>query len=95
VARIVCIVEGHGEVSAVPVLVRRIAERVAPDVVPDVPRPIRVARHKLLRERELERTIELAARQCGPDDTILVLFDADDDCPRELAPRVLARAARS
>jgi hypothetical protein len=96
VTRIVCIVEGHGEASAVPILVRRIAELVAPGVVPDVPKPIRVARHRLLKEGELERAVELAARQCGPKDSILVLLDADDDCPRKLATRILerARAAR-
>lgn len=90
--RIVIIVEGHGEVSAVPILVRRIAEVVAPETVPEVPRPIRMPRHRLLKSGELERVVELAARRSGPDGWILILLDADEDCPKELAPRLLDRA---
>ncbi len=41
---IATIVEGHGEVDAVPVLLRRIAGRAAPGVVLRVPSPIRVQR---------------------------------------------------
>ncbi|MBI5850345.1 MAG: DUF4276 family protein [Planctomycetes bacterium] len=92
---IVPVVEGHGEVEAVPVLIRRIAERMG--VVARVAPPIRVKRSKLAKESELERTIELAARIGGVDGSILVLLDADEDLPCRLAPRLLerARAARS
>lgn len=91
-ARIVCIVEGRGEVEAVPILVRRIAAEMAPGVILDVPKPIRVARQKVVKEGELERAVELAARKCDANDSILVLLDADDDCPRELAGMILGRA---
>ena len=90
--RIVTIVEGHGEVEAVPILIRRIVASVAPGVVVDLPRPIRVKRNRLLRENELERTIELAARQASDNGRILILLDADDDCPAHLAPEILQRA---
>lgn len=90
--RVIAIVEGHGEVEAVPILIRRIAEEAAPEVYPEIPRPIRVKRHLLLKPGELERTVELAARQTGPGDFILILLDADDDCPRDLAAAILARA---
>lgn len=86
------IVEGHGEVSAVPILLRRIAAEVSPSDAIDVPRPIRIKRQRILREGELERAIELAARQSGEAGAILVLVDADDDCPAELGPILLARA---
>lgn len=91
--RIVPIVEGHGEVQAVPILIRRIGEVVSPSAVPDVVRPIRVKRHRILKEGELERTVDLAARQTGADGSILVLLDADRDCPADLAPTILTRAA--
>jgi hypothetical protein len=51
-----------------------------------------VKRQRLLREGELERTIELAARHAGHGGRLLVLLDADDDCPGQVAPRILARA---
>jgi hypothetical protein len=42
--RIVPIVEGHGEVFAVPVLLRPLSERYAPHISIDVSRPIRRSR---------------------------------------------------
>lgn len=91
-ARIVAIVEGHGEVEAVPILLRRIAALEFPDLELEVPKPVRTKRQRLLKEGELERTIELAARLGGPEGRILVLLDADDDCPRDLGPCILERA---
>ena len=90
--KIVSIVEGHGEVEAVPILLRRIAGLVSPDFMVDPPRPIRIGRQKLLKDGELERTVELAAAQAGTDGCILILLDADDDCPAELGPGLLQRA---
>lgn len=90
--RIIAIVEGHGEVQAVPILIRRIALMETPESAPDVLPPIRVGRQRLLRQGELERTIELAARKTGAGGRILVLLDADHDCPRDLAREILERA---
>lgn len=86
------IVEGHGEVSAVPILIRRIVARYAPEVYAHVGQAIRVKRTGLIQPGGLERTVELAARQTTPADGILILLDADDDCPREIAEQLLARA---
>ena len=93
--RIATIVEGHGEVEAVPILLRRIAERVVPGIALEVPRPIRVKRHQVLKAEELERAVALAAGRAGPRGGILVLLDADDDCPAELASGLLHRARLS
>lgn len=90
--RIVTLVEGHGDVAAVPILVRRIAEAVSPGAAIDVSRPIRVKRQRLLKMHELERAVDLAARQAGADGRILILLDADHDCPRDLGPEILKRA---
>jgi hypothetical protein len=86
------IVEGHGEVTAVPILIRRIIAQYAPDVYAPVGQAIRAKRSELVQSGGIERTIELAARQTKPTDGILVLLDADDDCPREIAEALLARA---
>ncbi len=90
-AVLVPIVEGHSEVQAVPVLLRRLlAEREQYEI--QIGRPVRVGRYKVVRPGELERTVHLARRRPEGCDAILLVLDADDDCPKELAPRLLARA---
>ena len=88
--RIVPIVEGHGEVSAVPVLLRRLAAATGANV--EVSRPIRQPKGRLVKESELRRAVALAAKQTGTDDGILVLLDADSDCPAQFGPQLLAWA---
>ena len=90
--RIVTIVEGHGEVEAVPVLLRRIARQVARAAALDLPRPIRVKRNRFLRERELERAVGLAAAKAEANGCILIVLDANSDCPAQLAAIILKRA---
>lgn len=92
-AAIITIVEGHGEVSAVPILIRRIADATVPGSVLQVPKPIRVKRNRFLKENELERYVDLAARQAGSDGRILIILDADADCPPERASEILQRAS--
>lgn len=87
--------EGKGEVEAVPILLRRIGQRQRPDLVLDLPRPIRVPRDRVVKPGELERAIQLAALRAGQEGCILVLLDAETDCPRELAPQLLARAGKA
>jgi len=93
--KIIAIVEGHGEVEAVPILLRRIAGEASTTHALEIAHPIRVRRQRFFKEGELERSLELAARQTQPTDSILVLLDAESDCPRELAEAVLRRAAAS
>jgi hypothetical protein len=94
-AAIAAIVEGHGEQQAVPVLIRRIAGEVQPSIWPTALPPIRVARSKLLKAGELERVVELAARNLGGWGGILILLDSDENCPAELGPQLLARARKA
>ncbi len=63
--RVACIVEGHGDVEAVPILVRRIATLLDPVLALDLPPPLRVPRTKLLKPDECERAVEFAARKAG------------------------------
>jgi hypothetical protein len=88
------IVEGDGDVAAVPLLLRNIK----PDWF--YPRPIRVKRQKIIHEREIHKYAALARANImerGLPGAVLMLLDADDDCPAELGPRLLGmlRAAIS
>jgi hypothetical protein len=78
------IVEGQGEVDAVPLLLRRLVNEAQTSGV-EVGRPHRRRRTQLVKKDSLQSAVAFAALR---DDcaAILVLFDADDDCPRELAP---------
>jgi hypothetical protein len=80
------IVEGHGEVNAVPELLRRLRNEAHAYQL-DVNPPIRKKRSELVEEAQLRRAVLLARKQenCA---AILVLFDSDDDCPKTLAPSV-------
>ena len=90
--RIGCIVEGHGEVAAVPLLIRRIAEGLYPKLRIDTPHPIRVSRDKVIKPGELERAVTLTARNIRGQGAIFILLDSDDDCPAQLGPELLYRA---
>ena len=90
--KIVCIVEGHGDVIAVPILIRRIVQSLCPELQIDTPRPIRVHRSKVVKPGELERRVELAASRTGRRGAIFIILDSDDDCPAKLGPELLKRA---
>jgi hypothetical protein len=92
--KVAAIVEGDGEVAAVPLLLRRLADWRTPGVLPDITTPIRVRRDRFLnRDEEFERYLRLAAAKCEDGGWILLLLDADDDCPAQLVEQVLSRAA--
>ncbi len=54
-----------------------------------------MGRYRLVKPGELENGIEQLARRLAVPRAILVLIDADDDCPAELGPSLLARAAEA
>lgn len=91
--RWVSIVEGDGEVRALPLLLRRIAQWRMPETFVDVPTPIRVPKDRFLnRHEQFARYLTLARDKAQPDGRVLVLLDADDDCPKDKAAEILARA---
>jgi hypothetical protein len=51
----------------------------------------RVPKSQLVYPGELERAVEALTRQIGRTRPILVLLDADDDCPKNLADSLKAR----
>jgi len=92
-SKIATIVEGHGEVAALPVLLRRLSAWKTPGKYVEPLQPIRVSRDRFLnRETEFKRHLTLAAGKCGSDGWVLIMLDADDDCPSTLGADILARA---
>jgi len=90
--RIVPIVEGHGEVEAVRILLHRLIAEFDLGTPFQVARPIRQPRSSLLKAGGLERAVNLAAIEMGETGAVLVLLDSDGECPAELGPTLLARA---
>lgn len=77
-------VEGQGEETAVPVLLRRLRDEAQVWGL-EVGRPHRRRRTQLVRRDSLQVAVRVAVlrQDCAG---ILVLFDADDDCPKDLGP---------
>ena len=82
--KILPIVEGYGEGDAVPLLLRRLIAASNAHAL-EAGRAIRRKRHELVQEGPLRKAIRLALlqRDCAGE---LVILDADDDCPKDLAP---------
>jgi len=84
------IVEGYGEMDAVPVLLRRLQAQLGVYTF-QIARPIRRTRSQLATEEQVRRSVRLALGipACSG---ILILFDSDKDCPKEFGPTVKAWA---
>ncbi|WP_118183742.1 DUF4276 family protein [Paraburkholderia phosphatilytica] len=91
--QVVSIVEGDGEVQALPVLLRRLNFWLTPECSTTIHPPIRVHRDRFIRKaEEFTRILLLASKKCLDDGWILILLDADDDCPVQMANELLRRA---
>ncbi len=92
--KIAAIVEGHGECEAVPILIRRIAQTIDPGFLPKVLSPLRVPAARLLKEGEIERSVNLAGRKLQGRGGIVIIVDCDwqNGCPAEDGPVLLKRA---
>lgn len=95
---IVPIVEGHGEVAAVPILLRRWLEhrRFHKNVAVDVKGPVRASGKGALTashsDGELGVGHYIGLALLRRPDIIVVILDADDDCPKSQGAHLLARA---
>jgi len=90
VVSLATIVEGEGEVEAVPVLLRRILHEMAIYDI-DISRPFRVKRYQIVREGEIERAVQQVMRDRANVGGVLVILDSDDDCPARLGPQLRER----
>lgn len=88
------IVEGHGEVQAVPALLHRIAAHADPAVPIRVNPPIRIKSGSFVNDEDyFRRQFALAAAKAAQSGGhVLILIDCEDDCPAQLGPTLLARA---
>lgn len=92
--RMAAIVEGHGEVEAVPILIRRIAGELDPAIMVSIDPVLRVPASSLRKKGELERQVERAARKIQGKGGIFILIDCDWDggCPAKEGPDLVKRA---
>jgi hypothetical protein len=84
---IASIVEGVGDVSAVPILIRRICHELGCCLAAKVAPPIRMHRSKMVQEMEIRRYLRIACSipEC---ELILLFLDADDDCAKKISELV-------
>lgn len=84
------IVEGHGEITAAPVLLRRLLTQ-AECYGMEVGTPIRRTQSQFRSKETVQAAVRLAKlqQQCA---AIVLLFDGEDDCPKELGETVRAWA---
>ena len=80
------IVEGHGEGEAAPILLRRLLAEAQCHAV-QVGRPIRRTQSQLRSKEGIQVGVRLALLQpeCA---AVVILFDGEDDCPKELGEKV-------
>lgn len=88
------IVEGHSEVEAVPLLLRRLLERRGIFDL-QIARPFRLPRNRVVRsEEELRRTLVQGERSRAGVQAVLLLLDADDDDAVALEEQLAERTRR-
>src|SRR4051794_10060623 len=96
--RVGVIVEGQGEYESIRILLERIwYELLGGDYI-EVLRPFRQPQGTLLTEGGLRKAVEAVKIRLGPDTPggprtlVLVLIDAESNCPKLLAPQLVAWA---
>jgi hypothetical protein len=92
--QIASLVEGDGEIEGLPVLLRRVVREINPYIIPVVPRAFRHPAGSIQRLGGLERALSAVAERY-PGHSIVVVMDCDDDCPKELGPKMAWRAKRA
>ena len=98
--RVVPIIEGHGEMQCVRILLERLWYELLGGEFIQVLLPVRGPRGSLVQEVGLHRAVSLAHRKLisplGSSDPalVLILIDADEDCPGKLGPILLESARK-
>jgi Domain of unknown function (DUF4276) len=91
---VVPIVEGQGEVACIRILLERIWEMLGGEFI-QVIQPIRKPRGQLVKRGVLQEAVRSASIKLRNPSTsrdptlVLILIDADEDCPRDLGPKLL------
>lgn len=91
IRKILPIVEGDSEVNAIPVLLRRIINRVKAFEI-QIDKPWLVKRDQVIhKEGVIENKIRAALIMRDDVSAIIIILDADSDCPVEIAANLLQR----
>jgi hypothetical protein len=96
--RVAPVVEGEGEYHCVRILLERVWRELLGGEYLEVERPIRRASGQLLKPGGLQDAVRLAVKAlndpAASDDPklVLILIDADENCPAQLGPRLLTFA---
>jgi Domain of unknown function (DUF4276) len=96
--RVGVIVEGRGDLSSISILLRRIWNELLGGDAIEVLRPFRLPQGTLLTEEGLKKTVDAVKIKLGPDTPggtrtlVLILIDAESNCPKHLAPRLVSWA---
>lgn len=85
------IVEGHSEVEALPVLLRRVSHVENQCFGVGVAKPFRVPKSRMLKTGELEKAVKAAVQTRRNVDAVLLVLDADDDDPSRLLAQLQDR----
>src|SRR5947209_9224501 len=85
------IVEGFGEVQAIPLILRRLVQESGLHSI-QIAQAFRSTRGQLCQEDTLRRVIEVV--RLKQPDGLLITLDSDDDCPVELANQISAWAKK-
>lgn len=89
------IVEGQGEVHAVPALLHRIFSSMSPAEPLLVNPPIRVKSANFVKDDAYLRkyvTLAMEKARARKGGIVLILLDCEDECPAKLGPTLLERA---
>lgn len=88
------IVEGHGEVEALPALLHRIAIQAGFEGGLRVDPPIRVKSGSFLNDDDyFSRYVSLAGAKAAQNQgSVLIVLDCEDQCPATLGPTLLKKA---
>ncbi|WP_435586520.1 DUF4276 family protein [Micromonospora aurantiaca (nom. illeg.)] len=81
------IVEGYGEVEALPILIRRVAGEVFGDYGVEVSKPHRISRGQMVGPT-VRRAVEMQSARIAESGGVLVVADSDDDDPVLLTARI-------
>lgn len=89
--RIGSVVEGHGEVQALPILIRRIAADLGIFNC-DIRTPHRIGRDHMTGPK-VARAVRVQQAAVGADGLVIVLYDSDDDVPESAVASTRAQLA--
>jgi hypothetical protein len=78
------IVEGPGDIEAVPLLIRRICYELGCSFDAIVAPPMKVQRGKMVQEESIRQYVRIASLTPGCN-LILLFTDTDDDCAKEIS----------